>query len=201
MRTRLTKSRRRADILAKARQLIMERGLTGTEMEDIRLACGISRGGLYHHFENKRAVLAALVENEVEGLAQHLDGASENPLTALIQAGSSHLGSASGVVSALSTNDERLDYLSALEQAFAARLSAPLSEKLQGFVRPGIDPDHIAELFLTINAHINRREILGSWQSAEAAAFAATALKALAPLLSAPTDLDPLIAALGEPES
>ncbi|HHC30044.1 MAG TPA: TetR/AcrR family transcriptional regulator [Rhodobacterales bacterium] len=193
MRTRLPKSERRADILKKARQLFTDRGLSETEMEDIRLACGISRGGLYHHFSNKRAVLDALVEDEVFKLAETLRTTGASPIPALLEAGSSHLGGDAGVLPALRTQAEKLDYLSSLEQAFSTILTEALCDRLNGSVRDGINPEHVAELFLTINAHINRREILGRWSIQEAAGFAATSLKALAPLMKVPTDLDPII--------
>lgn len=196
MRTRLSKAQRRSDILKKARQLILAQGLSHTEMEDIRLACGISRGGLYHHFPNRRAVLAALVNEEVAELAQIMEASPGPPIAALLNAGSSHLGTSEGVLSALSTEDERLDYLSSLDQAFAARLSEPLRGRLEDAVLPDVDPGHVAELFLTVNAHINHREILGQWSSAQAAGFAATALQLLAATLQTPSDLDPIIAAL-----
>jgi AcrR family transcriptional regulator len=196
MRTRLSKTERRSDILKKARQLIQTRGFSNTEMEDIRLACGISRGGLYHHFANKRAVLAALVDEDVAELAQLMDASHGSPIVTLLEAGSSHLGRAQGVLTALSTDDERRDYLSSLDQAFAARLSEPLRARLAKAVLPGVDPGHVAELFLTINAHINRREILGQWNSAQAVGFAATALRMLAASLEAPSELDPIIADL-----
>ena len=136
MRTRLTKDQRRADILDKAGKLISERGLSATEMEDIRRACGISRGGLYHHFANKRAVLAALVEREVAALVAVVEAAKGSPIAALLRAGSGHLGAAPGVVSGVSSEDERLDYLSCLDQAFATLLSEPLGARLQTAVRP-----------------------------------------------------------------
>ena len=193
MRTRLSKSERRCEILRRARQLFAEKGLTGTEMEDIRLACGISRGGLYHHFSNKRAVLDALVEEEVASLAAVLDAQDASPIPALLRVGSSHLGNDLGVVSFLETQAEKLDYLSALELAFTSVLRETLSDRLYGYVRDGTNPKHVAELFLTITAHINRREILGEWDSAEAAGFAATSLEALAPFLQSPEDLNPII--------
>ncbi|WP_404402106.1 TetR/AcrR family transcriptional regulator [Pelagibacterium halotolerans] len=196
MRTRLSKSQRRSDILEKARQLILARGLSNTEMEDIRLACRISRGGLYHHFANKRAVVAGLVEEEVEALVKVLETTHGSPFAALLRAGSSHLGKAKGVLSGLSTDDERLDYLSSLDQALAAHLSEPLRIRLKEAVLPNVDPGHVAELFLTINAHINRREILGQWRPAQAAGFAATALQMLVPMLRTPSDLEPIIADL-----
>jgi AcrR family transcriptional regulator len=196
MRTRLTKSQRRADILEKARQLIYDRGLARTEMEDIRLACGISRGGLYHHFSNKRAVLDALVEAEVSQLAELLKEGATSPIPTLLVAGSGHLGRGKGVLAALRTQEEKLDYLSALDQAFDGILRDTLAIQLAGFVRQGISSEHVAELFLTVNAHINRREIMGQWTSAQAAGFAATALAAMAPLLKSPKDLDPIISDL-----
>lgn len=198
MRQRLSKAERRSDILEKARQLIVARGLIGTEMEDIRLACGISRGGLYHHFANKRAVLDALVEDEVTQLTEVLNDATASPIVALLQSGSSHLGNDGGVLAGLASREEKLDYLSALDEAFAALLRDALAARLKGFVKPDTNPEHVAELFLTINAHINRREILGIWSRNESAGFAATALSALAPLLQTPSDLDPIISGLQE---
>lgn len=196
MRTRLTRNERRADILNKARRLIKKRGLDSTEMEDIRRACGISRGGLYHHFQNKRAVLDALVEDEVAQLAEILKDIETCPIPALLQAGSGHLGNDPGVISDLRTTGEKLDYLSSLEQAHAACLSDILRDRLKPFTRPKVDPGHVAELFLTINAHINRREILNHWTSAEAAGFAATGLEALAPFLKSCSELEPIISKL-----
>lgn len=196
MRTRLTRTERRADILDKARRLIKERGLDSTEMEDIRLACGISRGGLYHHFQNKRAVLDALVEDEVAQLAEVLTDTETSPIPALLRAGSGHLGNDPGVISDLRTTGEKLDYLSSLEQAQATRLSDVLRDRLKRFTRPEVDPGHVAELFLTINAHINRREILNHWTAAEAAGFAATGLEALAPFLTTRSELEPIISKL-----
>ena len=193
MRTRLSKSERRNDILKKARQIFVDQGLAKTEMEDIRLACGISRGGLYHHFSNKRAVLYALVEEEVGVLDDALNEKDSSPILVLLQNGSNHLGGDAGVLSALQTLEEKLDYLSALEQAFSAVLKDTLFARMKDFVREDINAEHVAELFLTVNAHINRREILGHWSSAHAAGFAATSLEALAPLLKSPEALNPIL--------
>lgn len=196
MRTRLSKVERKNDILAKARKLIAARGLSGTEMEDIRLACSISRGGLYHHFANKRAILHALVEAEVAQLAEMLEAEDGSPIAALFHAGSSHLGNDPGVLAALSTDEEKLDYLSALDQAFLTGLRDVLEAKLRDALRSDVDAGHVSELFLVVNAHLNRREILGHWSSFEAAGFAATTLKAMAPLLKDPSELEPIISML-----
>lgn len=196
MRTRLSRTERRSDILKTARQLIQANGFSGMQMEDIRIACGISRGGLYHHFANRRAVLGALVEEEVEELARLVESSQRSPIIVLLEAGSSHLGNAKGVLAGLSTEDERLDYLTSLDQAFAARLSDPLRIRLKDAVLQNVDPGHVAELFLTISTHINRREILGQWRFTQAAGFTATALQMLAAMLRNPSDLDPVIAEL-----
>lgn len=189
--------------MRKARQLFAEKGLSNTEMEDIRLACEVSRGGLYHHFSSKRAILDALVEEEVQDLAAALVDKDRSPFQALLEAGSSHLGkdpggNNPGVLASLSTQAEKLDYLSALDNAFTTILRDALSERLAEFVSPDVNGGHVAELFLSINAHINHREILGHWSSSEAADFAATALKAVAPLLKSSAGLTPIIAALAK---
>jgi AcrR family transcriptional regulator len=194
MRTRLTKTDRRKDILNKARMLIATRGYAQTEMEDIRLECKLSRGGLYHHFGNKRAVLNALIEEEVTGLARVLDEAKIWPIAALLDFGSSHLGNDQGILADLNTKEERLEYLSSLELAFDQHLTPILGKKMQQHVLPTFDAMHVVELFMTVNMHINRRQILGDWTEERAAGFAATALQALVPFLNDPEQLQAIIA-------
>lgn len=201
MRIRLSKSERRNEILKKARLVVSERGLAKTDMEDIRLACGISRGGLYHHFSNKRAVLNALVAEEVGGLADALNEKDASPILVLLLEGSRHLRGDIGVSLALQTEEDKLNYLSALEQAFTAVLRDTLFARMGSFVREGINAEHVVELFLTVNAHINRCEILGHWSSAQAAGFAATSLEALAPLLKSPEELNSILLGLKQKAS
>lgn len=193
MRTRLTKDQRRSAILDHAGKLLAARGYAALEMEDIRRACDISRGGLYHHFANKRAILDALVAQEVTALASLLDAPNTAGLSALLEAGSRHLrpdhDAPRDVLAALTTPEEKRDYISALTQAFETILRPVLATHLRDVVRPEVNPDHAAELFLTLNAHINRREILGGHAREDATDFAALALAAFAPLLKAPDGL------------
>ena len=198
MRTRLSQSDRRAAILAAARSVFAERGYGASEMEDIRRRCEISRGGLYHHFANKRAILDAVIEAEVAVLAGCLEGPGAHPILRLLTAGSVHLGAGPGVLESMQSPGDRRDYLAGLEQAMAQVLSPVLGAALAGKTRPDVPPGHVAELFLTINTHINRREILGGWSAAQSAAFAATALRALLPLLREDAGLQEAAARLAE---
>lgn len=196
MRSRLTQSERRANILAEARRLFIERGFEKADMENIRLACEISRGGLYHHFSSKRAILDALVEEEVHQMADALAEEDASPIIAVLQAGSIHLTGDAGILAALRSQKEKLDYLSALEQSFETVLSGVLRARIERIVRDDIKAEHVSELFLSVNAHINRCEILGRWTGAEAADFAATSLEALKTLLKDCSQLDPVISDL-----
>lgn len=189
----MTKEDRRADILRHAKDLLLKHGFAKVEMEDVRNSCGISRGGLYHHFQNKRAILDALVATEVAQLTHVLKEAGASPIQALLHAGSHHLGADTGILASLSSSEEMADYLSAFDMAMVDQLLPVLRNKLAVLVRPDVDPAHVAELFLTVNAHINRRTLLGDWGSANAAGFAATALKALAPLLTDTSGISPII--------
>lgn len=198
MRKRLTQEDRKADILSQAQRQFHLNGYSATEMEDIRKACGISRGGLYHHFANKGAILDAIVTQEVAALATALAQSDAPPIEALLEMGSSQLGRDPGILAALKTTDEKLVYLSCLDQAITSQLSPVLRARLADTLRPGVDPGHLAELFLTINAHINRRVVLGDWNAPQASGFAATALTALLPFLKDPAGLDRIIQAFLE---
>ncbi len=52
---------RRKQLLTSAQQLFIEKGYRGTSIEEIAQKAKLSKGAFYHHFENKEAVLHALV--------------------------------------------------------------------------------------------------------------------------------------------
>lgn len=198
-RKRLSPDERRASILAQAQQLFAQNGYANTDMDDIRRACDISRGGLYHHFASKRAVLEGLATCEAGSLAEVVQNCGEAlPFIALLKAGSAHMGAENGLPPGFDTPQARRSYLDCLDHALEAALIAPLAEKLAPHISDGSNPRHVAELFVVINAHINRRALMGDWSENEAAAFAVTALSALAPFLRASHDLAEVIAALRE---
>ena len=200
MRQRLSQQERRSDILKHAQKLFIRQGYSVTEMEDIRKACGISRGGLYHHFASKNAILDAIVSEEVSALAGVLEQTDQSPIETLLEVGSAQLGNDPGILAAMKDTQDKLLYLSGQDVAMTRLLSPVLSTKLKKFVRADAKPVHIGELFLTINARINRRVILGDWTQAQSAGFAATALEALAPFLKDATRLRQIIQTFRTPE-
>lgn len=189
MRRRITRETRRGEILFHARRLFEAKGFAGVDMADIHNSAGISRGGLYHHFPSKAAVLDGLVAEEVKALARQVEKTADAPLETLLEAGSVHLGAASGVLSALAGEQELGLYLASLERALTRLLAPVLARALGGHLRPGANAAHVAELFLVVNAHVNARALLGDWDEAQARAFAATALTALAGFFTAPESL------------
>lgn len=66
----------RTDLMAAARQLFIDQGYADTSTPDIVAAAGVTRGALYHHFEDKRALFAAVVEAEAQAVAAQIDAAS-----------------------------------------------------------------------------------------------------------------------------
>lgn len=60
----LPEQTRREQILSAARQCFIERGYHPTRMEDIAATAALSKGGVYFHFDSKREVFDALVEEE-----------------------------------------------------------------------------------------------------------------------------------------
>lgn len=65
----------RAELLAAARSLFVERGYADTSTPDIVSAAGVTRGALYHHFADKRALFGAVVEQEAAQVARSIDAA------------------------------------------------------------------------------------------------------------------------------
>jgi len=69
----------RAKLVAAARQAFGEQGYANTSMDDFTAAAGLTRGALYHHFGDKRGLLAAVVEQideETDARLQAVSNAS-----------------------------------------------------------------------------------------------------------------------------
>ncbi|MFI0845371.1 TetR/AcrR family transcriptional regulator [Mesorhizobium sp. IMUNJ 23232] len=84
----------RTELMAAARRLFIERGYADTATPDIVVAAGVTRGALYHHFEDKKALFAAVAEAEAEAVADEIEGATPDdmrPREALIKGGEAYL--------------------------------------------------------------------------------------------------------------
>ncbi|AJQ47719.1 MULTISPECIES: TetR/AcrR family transcriptional regulator [Pseudomonas] len=60
-RTRAAMEETRATLLETARKVFSERGYADTSMDDLTAQAGLTRGALYHHFGDKKGLLAAVV--------------------------------------------------------------------------------------------------------------------------------------------
>lgn len=63
----------RAALIEAARSLFVERGYAETATPDVVAAAGVTRGALYHHFEDKKALFLAVVEREAQAVAQEIE--------------------------------------------------------------------------------------------------------------------------------
>lgn len=84
-------------LVAAARTLFAQKGYAATSTPEIVKAAGVTRGALYHHFGDKQALFAAVVEEEHAVLALTIHQAAEGgedepgPVKALIRGGEGFL--------------------------------------------------------------------------------------------------------------
>lgn len=57
---------RRSQILAAASECFRSRGFHGASISQISRACGMSAGHIYHYFDSKEAIIAAIVARDVD---------------------------------------------------------------------------------------------------------------------------------------
>jgi len=78
----------RAQLLAAARTLFGSRGYADTATDDVVRAAGVTRGALYHHFANKKALFRAVFEQIKQEQSEAICSAllSDDPWQALLAA-------------------------------------------------------------------------------------------------------------------
>ena len=89
---RRTQAERRAEtrrlLLDAGRRLFAEKGYAETATPEIAAAAGLTRGALYHHFPDKTALFAAVVEAEHAAVANDIEAAGgtspADPVAALL---------------------------------------------------------------------------------------------------------------------
>jgi AcrR family transcriptional regulator len=58
----------RARIVARAAELMFERGVTGTSLDDVKAAAEVSSSQLYHYFADKSALVSAVIVHQVDAV-------------------------------------------------------------------------------------------------------------------------------------
>jgi AcrR family transcriptional regulator len=84
----------RAALIAAGRKLFVDRGYAETATPELVAEAGVTRGALYHHFADKRALFRAVVEAESAAVAQEIESAARPglaPLKALAKGGAAFL--------------------------------------------------------------------------------------------------------------
>ncbi|WAI82006.1 MULTISPECIES: TetR/AcrR family transcriptional regulator [Achromobacter] len=77
-RTRVEMEETRATLLATARKVFSEHGYAEASMDDLTAQAGLTRGALYHHFGDKKGLLAAVVEQIDADMDQRLQAISDS---------------------------------------------------------------------------------------------------------------------------
>ena len=84
----------RGALISAGRRLFLEREYAETGTPDIVAAAGLTRGALYHHFEDKKALFHAVVEAEARAVEQEIERAAPDDMPArqaLVTGGEAYL--------------------------------------------------------------------------------------------------------------
>lgn len=88
----------RAALISAARIDLVARGYAGTSTPEIAKRAQVTRGALYHHFADKKALFLAVVDAEAAAVAAEIDVAPEpasSPIAALLAGGDAYLSAMS----------------------------------------------------------------------------------------------------------
>lgn len=75
----LSPDKRRAQILDAARSCFLQKGYFATKMDEIAKNAGLSKGGVYFHFDSKREIFRALVQGEHAAAIEFIEQVESGP--------------------------------------------------------------------------------------------------------------------------
>ena len=147
-------SDRREQIVAAARELYNEQGLSKTTVTDITQRVGISRSLFYHYFPNKDAVTSAVIDGYVDDYVEALRiwneqrtaGDIEGALASFIHIGRTSVFENDDLHKALATRENAALYLELMSNS-ADRLARYVSETtVKDYeARHTVEIDHVYE--------------------------------------------------------
>ena len=150
----------RARIVEAAAALIHEHGVTGTTLEDVKVAAEVSGSQLYHYFPDKNDLVQAVIDYQADAIvsrqrhaldrAKGLEAWRNMVVTAARRThakGGCQLGSLGGQLA--ESDPEARTLIAAGFDQWAAALSDGLTNlHAQGKLASGIDPDDLATTLL-----------------------------------------------------
>lgn len=87
----------RAKLIDAGRRAFATKGFAAASMDDLTAEAGLTRGALYHHFGDKRGLLAAVVaqvDGEMASRAQQAGGDAEDDFAGLLAEGAAYIAMA-----------------------------------------------------------------------------------------------------------
>lgn len=132
----------RGDLVAAARALFTQKSYAATGTPEIVAAAGVTRGALYHHFADKQALFAAVVEKEAEAVAAEIERAAPclgDPLDMLLEGARAYLDAmrAPGRTRLLLIDGPSILGRAAMDEIDARHGSRTLREGLSGAIQAG----------------------------------------------------------------
>ncbi|GBQ96954.1 TetR/AcrR family transcriptional regulator [Gluconobacter cerinus] len=82
----------KSDLLNAAAQILTTRGIQAFTLELVAKEAGVSKGGLLHHFSNKKALLDGLFIREMEAFRQHILATMQNDPVKVGRAARAYIG-------------------------------------------------------------------------------------------------------------
>jgi len=184
---------RKAEIVEAAGRLFASSGYGSTSTAEIAREANISEGTLFHHFPNKRAILAEVGAKEAEKVLavafQGIDRKGQPPEMAAMLRRLFRYARENGDAYRLFLMDGTVEDLGQGFDSKRARIVQGLATSIaswsaRGYVRQ-LDPDIAAELvFALIDCSVRQLVLSGHWESEEA--WIAELLVALDSILSPP---------------
>jgi AcrR family transcriptional regulator len=119
----------RDDILAAAREVLLERGAADLSLREIARRAGYSPGALYKYFEDKGDLIRALADGAMEALVEALATVPDGrpPDERAVEIGMAYLAFAR-------THPEDVELIAVNEAAIHAQPSSPQHERLEAVV-------------------------------------------------------------------